>query len=151
MFILPCLSTSHSTAPEKKKRVKALASFLVSGSFFSFSSNNFHSSIGYANRHLSSPRVTTKLSPSSSRNLAGTIILPFVSMLCWNSPMNIQFAPLSYFYITTSPHNSPPPFPKRYIHCLFYIYTHEKNCPSNDGQLNFKKRMRQWLHPLFIL
>src|SRR5699024_9021868 len=106
MFILPCLSTSHSTAPEKKNLVKARASFLVNGSFFNFSSSNFHSSIGYANKHLSSPRVTTKLSPRSSRNLAGTIIRPFVSILCWCSPMNIEYAPLSY----TPCYHIPPQF-----------------------------------------
>src|SRR5699024_9791113 len=59
ILILPCLSTSHSTAPEKKKRVNARASFLVNGNFFNFSSTSFHSSIGYINKHLSSPRVTT--------------------------------------------------------------------------------------------
>src|SRR5699024_8516089 len=90
-FTLPCLSISHSTAPEKKKRVNARASFLVSGSFFNFSSRIFHSSNGYANKHLSSTLLTIHFSPILSLNFAGTITLPLSSTLCSYSPINIFF------------------------------------------------------------
>src|SRR5699024_290865 len=46
IFTRPCLSTSHSTAPEKKNRVNARASFFLTGNCFNFSSNCFHSFIG---------------------------------------------------------------------------------------------------------
>src|SRR5699024_1896608 len=81
---------------------------------FNFCSNISHSSIGYANKHLSSPRVTTNVSPSPSRNLDGPIIRPLSSMLWLNSPMTIQLTPLSYFYVTTFNHNSPPTCKKKY-------------------------------------
>ena len=42
----------------------------------------------YANKHPSSPFVIMNLSPMSSRNLAGIIILPLASTLCSYSPIN---------------------------------------------------------------
>src|SRR5699024_12731140 len=46
IFTRPCLSTSHSTAPEKKNLVNARASFFVTGNCFNFSSNCFCSFFG---------------------------------------------------------------------------------------------------------
>src|SRR5699024_5263551 len=90
-FTLPCLSISHSTAPEKKKRVNARASFLVSGSFFNFSSRIFHSSNGYAIKHLTSPRVTINFSTRPSLKFAETITRPLASQILSYSHINIFF------------------------------------------------------------
>src|SRR5699024_444818 len=90
-FTLPCLSISHSSAPEKKKRVNARASFLVSGSFFNFYSITCHSSHAYAHKYLSSPRVTITFPPRPSLNFAGTITRPLASKLYSYSPIHIFF------------------------------------------------------------
>ena len=47
---LPCLSISHSTAPDKKNLTKSLAFLFVSGRVFNFSSNT--------NSYVSSSRKT---------------------------------------------------------------------------------------------
>ena len=60
---LPCLSISHSTAPDKKNLTKFLAFFCASGNAFSFSSKFSHSFCEYANIHPSNPLVTTNFSP----------------------------------------------------------------------------------------
>src|SRR5690554_4589567 len=105
MDIRPCLSGSHSTAPEKNKRTKALASAWVVERVFIFSSIIFHSGRGYTNSECSSPRVRTNCSPRPSRNFAGTITRPFSSRECWYSPINnrpspqfLHFTPLHSTY-----------------------------------------------------
>ena len=79
--ILPCLSTSTLAAPARKKRTNFRASLFVSGKVFSLSSKVDHSILSYTNKQPSSPFVTTKLSPKASRNLAGMMSLPLVSIV----------------------------------------------------------------------
>ena len=85
---LPCLSNSHSVAPDKKNLTKFLAFLLVIGSAFNLSSNFPHSDIENPNKQPSKPVVSINFSPMSSLNLAGIINLPFASRECSYSPIN---------------------------------------------------------------
>ena len=85
---LPCLSISHSVAPDRKNLTKSLAFLLVSGSSFNLLSKLDHSFWENTNKHPSNPYVIMNFSPISVRNFAGIINLPFPSSECSYSPIN---------------------------------------------------------------
>ena len=62
---LPCLSISHSVAPDKKNLTKFLAFLSESGSVFNLASKFSHSFCEKANKHPSKPLVTMNFSPMS--------------------------------------------------------------------------------------
>ena len=95
---LPCLSSSHSVAPDKKNLTKFLAVLFVIGSVFSLTSNCYHSGIENPNKQPSNPVVIINFSPISSLNFAGIISLPFESKEWIYSPINTYST-----YLTFSP------------------------------------------------
>ena len=88
---LPCLSISHSVAPDKKNLTKSLAFLFVSGSVFNFSSKFVHSFCENPNKHPSSPLVIMNFYPRHSLNFAGIINLPLASRECSYSPISTLF------------------------------------------------------------
>ena len=105
---LPCLSNSHSVAPDKKNLTKFLAFLFVIGSVFSLSSNYCHSDIENPNKQPSNPVVIMKFSPISSLSFAGIINLPLTSREWLYSPINTFIHLPSHFHhfvplLTTSP------------------------------------------------
>ena len=85
---LPCLSISHSVAPDKKNLTKFLAFLSDNGSAFNLASKFNHSFCENANKHPSNPFVTMNFSPMSCLNLAGIINLPLTSRECSYSPIS---------------------------------------------------------------
>ena len=79
---LPCLSISHSIAPDKKNLTKSLAFLLVSGRVFNLVSKFSHSFCENPNKHPSKPLVIMNFSPISSLSFAGIINLPLASKEC---------------------------------------------------------------------
>src|SRR4030042_2494760 len=80
----------QSVARENNILLNARASLWPKGSSFIFSDKFFHSSRGYTKRQVSRPKVIIKLSPKDSRYFAGTINLPFSSIVCSYCPKNIK-------------------------------------------------------------
>src|SRR5699024_5465247 len=79
---LPCLSISHSVAPDKKNLTKFLAFLSESGKAFNFVSKFIHSSCEDANKHPSKPFVTMNFSPLSCLSFTGILNLPLASREC---------------------------------------------------------------------
>ena len=65
---LPCLSISHSVAPDRKNLTKFLAFLSDSGKVLSFVSKLFHSFCENTNKHPSKPFVIINFSPMSCLN-----------------------------------------------------------------------------------
>src|SRR5680860_22717 len=85
----------QSIARENSILLNARASLCPKGSSFIFSDRIFHSSRGYTKRQVSRPKVIINFSPKDSRYFAGTISLPFSSIVCSYCPKNIK-SPLYY-------------------------------------------------------
>ena len=92
----PILSTSTSTAPERKNRLKLRVSAEPSGSSPTLSVIRCHCDLGYTKRQLSSPRVTTRHFPSSLRHLDGKDSRFLGSNVCLYSPINIVSIAMRY-------------------------------------------------------
>src|SRR5665648_1221844 len=80
----------QSIARENSILLNARASLCPKGSSFIFSDRIFHSSRGYTKRQVSRPKVIINFSPKDSRYFAGTINLPFSSIVCSYCPKNIK-------------------------------------------------------------
>jgi hypothetical protein len=91
ILILPCLSTSTSTAPESMNLLNSLSAGFVIDKWDNFSFITSQDFSVYTEIVLSKPRDKITRVPISVLNFDGKDVLPFSSIECVNSPINILF------------------------------------------------------------
>ena len=115
------------------------SSLLPIDNFDNLSANPFHSLVGYIERHLLRPCVTTAFFPSSLRNFAGTERRFLSSIECVYSPMNIVVEiPFLLRFAEVFSNRNKDDFPRALIHLfpvvcfgeartLFHSHSHKRS------------------------
>ena len=136
--IRPCLSVSHSAAPAKKEANKG--GFLAGqrqGAQFLFEIFPFF--IGIYKQTIIQAFGNYEFSPSSSRNLAGMITLPFGIYCVLIFPYEQDLLPPSPWKYATRINYTPLCSTWHHFHLLFYIFS---DIPSSKREKLKKRRVK---------